>query len=72
MSKRPPSLAGLGDALVQVVTCVGRGSLPSPCTELTPWGTLSLLQVRLCLTRCARHASAPVPVLAANAPVLQD
>ena len=37
--------AGLGDMLVQVLTCAGRASLPSPCTELTPWGTLSLLQV---------------------------
>lgn len=40
-----PLLAGLGDMVVQVLTCAGRASLPSPCTELTPWGTLSLLQV---------------------------
>ena len=37
--------AGLGDSLLQVLTAAGRGSLPSPCTELTPWGTLSMLQV---------------------------
>ena len=37
--------AGFGGTLVQVLTSAGRGSLPSPCTELTPWGTLSTLQV---------------------------
>ncbi len=37
--------AGLGESMVQVLTAAGRGSLPSPCTEMTPWGTLSMLQV---------------------------
>ncbi len=41
---------GLGDSLIQVLTAAGRGSLPSPCTELTPWGTMSMLQV--CLFAC--------------------
>ncbi|KAA6424273.1 MAG: kinase domain containing [Trebouxia sp. A1-2] len=43
--------AGLGDSLIQVLTAAGRGSLPSPCTELTPWGTLSMLQAVLSLVQ---------------------
>ncbi|DBB07857.1 TPA: hypothetical protein ACH3X3_009258 [Trebouxia sp. C0006] len=43
--------AGLGDSLIQVLTAAGRGSLPSPCTELTPWGTMSMLQAVLSLVQ---------------------
>lgn len=40
-----PLLAGLGDALINMVAAGGSTSMPRFCAELSPSGTLSLLQV---------------------------